>query len=54
MVIGILSDTHNNVENTRKALEIFRRENIRRLFHCGDITRPDVVYLFSGFEVTFV
>ncbi len=54
MIIGVLSDTHNNLENTQKALEVFRGEGIRRLFHCGDITRPDVVYLFTGFDVTFV
>ncbi len=54
MIIGVLSDTHNNIENTQKALEVFRREGIRRLFHCGDITRPDIIYLFTGFDVTFV
>jgi putative phosphoesterase len=54
MQIGLLSDTHNHVENTQAALEIFRRRGIMRLLHCGDITRPDTVLLFSGFQVTFV
>jgi len=54
MKIGLLSDTHNNVTNTQAALDIFRAQGIITLLHCGDITRPQLVSLFAGWDVTFV
>jgi hypothetical protein len=52
--IGILSDTHNHLENTFWALELFRRSDVKRLIHCGDITTPAIVELFEGFHTTFL
>ena len=54
MKIGILSDTHDNKHNTQIALDTLREREITHLIHCGDITTPEVVYLFSGLTVTFV
>ena len=54
MKIGILSDTHNNADNTRLALDTFRAREVERLIHCGDIATPEIVYLFAGWQVTFV
>jgi hypothetical protein len=52
--IGILSDTHNHAQNTQTALATFRERGITRLIHCGDITTPEIVSLFTGWDVTFV
>lgn len=54
MKIGIISDTHNNQHNTEIALETLRAREITHLIHCGDITTPRIIYLFSGWEITFV
>ena len=54
MLIGILSDTHNDAHNTQVALQTFRERGITRLIHCGDITTPEIVYLFGGWDVIFV
>jgi uncharacterized protein len=54
MKIGILSDTHNHADNTRAALAELHRRGITRLVHCGDITTPEIVHLFAGWDVTFV
>ncbi|MDW8065637.1 MAG: YfcE family phosphodiesterase [Anaerolineae bacterium] len=54
MRIGILGDTHDHIENTRRALEILRCERVERLFHCGDVTSSEVVSLFDGWDVLFV
>jgi uncharacterized protein len=51
MLIGVMSDTHNNTENLLKALEIFRRSGVKTLFHLGDITRPETAALLEGFRV---
>jgi putative phosphoesterase len=53
-VIGILSDTHNNVANTQAALSIFRSRRVNRLVHCGDITSPMLLEQFHGFWVWLV
>ncbi|MBN1202908.1 MAG: YfcE family phosphodiesterase [Anaerolineae bacterium] len=52
--IGILSDTHDHKRNTQLALDAFRERGITRLIHCGDITTPDIMLLFAGWQVTFV
>jgi len=54
MRIGILSDTHNQLPALLQALEIFRRENIATLFHCGDMTAPDTAQTLAGFRVIHV
>ncbi len=54
MLIGILSDTHNNAHNTQIALQTLHERGVARLIHCGDITTPEIVYLFSGWHVLFV
>jgi putative phosphoesterase len=54
MKIGILSDTHNNIENTQRALEIYRKHRVSRLIHCGDITSVSIVEMLKGFQATFV
>lgn len=54
MKLGILSDTHNNTANLRRALAIFREEGAARLIHCGDLTRPAVIEEFVGWRVNFV
>ena len=54
MKIGILSDTHNHRRNTEVALAALRERGAERLIHCGDLTTPEVIYLFAGWPVTFV
>lgn len=54
MKIGILSDTHNHRANTERALAALRERGVERLIHCGDITTPEIIYLFAGWIVTFV
>jgi putative phosphoesterase len=54
MKLGILSDTHNDVDNTEWALDILRERGAERLIHCGDLTTPRIVALFDGWRVDFV
>jgi len=37
MKIVIISDTHGNVKNFKKALEWAEKQNIQTILHCGDI-----------------
>lgn len=47
MRIGIISDTHDQHRNVRKAIELFKAEAVECVLHAGDITGADTVLLFS-------
>lgn len=51
MKIGILSDTHNDRQTTQAILHHFREEKIQTVFHCGDVTSPEMISLFNGFTL---
>ncbi|BAT72556.1 phosphodiesterase [Thermosulfidibacter takaii ABI70S6] len=40
MLLGILSDTHDHLDNVKKALELFKERNVDIVVHCGDIISP--------------
>ena len=48
MLIGILSDTHDQVVRTRRAVSILTHAGAAALVHCGDLTTPEVVDEFLG------
>jgi putative phosphoesterase len=54
MKIGILSDTHNNIEVTQKAIGIFAVPRVDCIVHAGDITSPRMLRLFEGHRCKFV
>ena len=43
MQIGILSDTHDQVERTVDAVAMLVAEGAEALLHCGDVMGPEVV-----------
>jgi len=51
MRLGIISDTHDNVEAIERAVAVFEREGCDTLVHCGDFIAPPVLPFFEGFEV---
>jgi putative phosphoesterase len=54
MRIGILSDTHDRLARTARAVELLRAAGADALFHCGDVTGPEVVALCGVLPCTFV
>jgi len=40
MKIGIISDTHDNLPQIRKAVEVFNREKVELVLHAGDFVSP--------------
>jgi uncharacterized protein len=54
MLIGILSDTHDQVERTRSAVKLLIAEGASVLIHCGDLTSPEVVHECSLAPCYFV
>lgn len=47
MKIGILSDTHNHLRESRQALDLLMGQGARHLVHCGD-TGDEVVDLLAA------
>ena len=47
MKIGVLSDTHDHLENIKKAINILREKNIKTLIHLGDFCSPFSVPLLK-------
>ncbi|MEM4397786.1 MAG: metallophosphoesterase [Candidatus Woesearchaeota archaeon] len=47
MKIGIISDTHDQIEKTRKAISIFNREKVSLVYHLGDLCSPFMLSLFK-------
>ena len=39
MRIGVVSDTHNNLKNVRRIVELFNAANVERVIHTGDISQ---------------
>src|SRR3979411_956585 len=42
MRIGIMSDTHDHVTRTARAVSLLIAEGAEALIHCGDLNGPDV------------
>lgn len=54
MRVGIISDTHGQVDFTRPAVRMLESLDVERLFHCGDIGTPEVVELLSRWPTDYV
>jgi putative phosphoesterase len=47
MLIGIFSDTHDNLIQTRQAIELFNDRKVEYVIHAGDYTSPFTLKLFK-------
>ena len=45
MKIGIVSDTHNNLKNVARIVELFNDAKVERVIHTGDITQAKTIRL---------
>ena len=47
MLVGVVSDTHNNITNIENIINIFNKEEVKLVIHTGDISKPQTLRLFS-------
>lgn len=47
MKIGIISDTHDDVDNINKAIDVFEEEKVEVVIHAGDIISPPMIKEFQ-------
>jgi uncharacterized protein len=50
MRIGIVSDTHNNLKNVARIVEIFNTARVDRVIHTGDITQAKTIHAFARLD----
>ena len=48
MRIGIVSDTHNNLKNVRKIVQLFNDHAVERVIHTGDISQAKPLNVCAG------
>lgn len=54
MKIGIMSDSHDHLQNIRKAVERFMQEQVDLVIHLGDFVNPNSVRALKGIELTAI
>jgi uncharacterized protein len=47
MLIGIMSDTHDDIVQTKKAVATFNRKKVEQVLHAGDIISPFMIDTFK-------
>tara|TARA_B000000437_G_C11597741_1_gene286072 strand:+ start:64 stop:555 length:492 start_codon:yes stop_codon:yes gene_type:complete len=47
MIIGVVSDTHNNIKNIKKIISLFNNERVSHVIHTGDIANAKSLEIFS-------
>lgn len=53
-MLCILSDTHDNVRITERAVALIKTLSPELVIHCGDITSPETLYLFEGLPIRLI
>lgn len=48
MRIGVVSDTHNNLRNVGRIVELFNAAAVDRVIHTGDITQAKTLDVFAN------
>lgn len=47
MIVGVISDTHDNLFKINKAVKFFNKKKVGFVFHLGDFVAPFAVNLFN-------
>lgn len=54
MLIGLVSDTHDNTVLARQAASFFHGRAVDQVFHLGDVTQPETLDGFEGLPLVVV
>jgi hypothetical protein len=51
MKIGVISDSHDHMDNIRKAVQLFKDKKVSFVIHAGDYVNPGTIKLFNGLKL---
>jgi len=52
--IGVVSDTHNQIRNVRRIVELFNAARVDHVVHTGDITEARTLEVLAGLDAPLV
>lgn len=53
MLLGVMSDTHDEIVQAEKAVARFNREGVERVLHAGDFVSPFMIDVFRKLDAPF-
>ena len=53
-MVGILSDSHGQVQRTRTAIELLQKAGATEFIHCGDVEEDSVLDTLAGLQAHVV
>ncbi|MBF0464083.1 MAG: metallophosphoesterase [Nitrospirae bacterium] len=53
MLVGIMSDSHDNMDNLRRAVTVFNKRGVSKVFHAGDFTSGFTFRVLRDLEAEF-
>ena len=54
MIVGVVSDTHNNIKNIKKIIYLFNDKQVDLVIHTGDISKASTLEIFSNLNSPLV
>ena len=54
MLIGVVSDTHNNLKNINQIISLFNKEEVKVVIHTGDIANSNSFNQFSKLSAQLI
>lgn len=54
MKIGIISDTHDDIENVQEAIQIFNKNSVECVIHAGDYIFPGMIKEFTKLDAKLI
>lgn len=54
MLVGLVSDTHDNEAEAAYVAAFFRAQGVEQAFHLGDVTQPETLAPFAGIPLVVV
>lgn len=54
MLVGVISDTHDNLPNIEKAIKVLNEKKVDLVIHCGDYVAPFVIKKLSELKARLV
>ena len=54
MLLGVISDTHGQLETTDRAVQVMKERGVEAVIHCGDVGGSAIVGLFQSLAAHFV
>ena len=54
IIIGIMADSHDNLESIEKAVKVFNQEPVDLVVHAGDLISPFTAEIFKKLDSQFL